>query len=298
MKHKKLLHIGLAAGDLALFFGMNFWVEMMFLLGVGAAVRAKLTTLQSTRNYLVSLFYSGRLYYLENQYIDIIQLLIYPVLVVSLFALLAVRVKSLSGAMADIRMQLPTHTKMLWILLPLGICFFLVVTVIFCLIPEDTPLMQEYIEASEMTLDTPTPVLSFIVTVVCAPLVEEFVFRGLIYNNLKQVFPKAVWLAVILQGMIFGAVHGQLLWMLYAGTLGIFLSLVYDYFESLTASMFVHLIFNFCNYLPWPDSMFEGIYKLLIVLFAALLGLSVLLLLVVLEKRKRVSANALKAGGQ
>ena len=51
-----------------------------------------------------------------------------------------------------------------------------------------------------------TYVISFaLLAVVAAPIVEELVFRGLIMRGLRSVFP--AWLAVGLQGVLFGAAH-------------------------------------------------------------------------------------------
>ena len=294
MKHKKLSHIALIVGDFALFFGTEAWVEMLFLFGAAGAIGFRAHSAQAAQGLITSMFYSGALYDLELKFLDVIQLLYYPVLVLGLLAFLLARTGSMEKARRDIRLQLPVRTKFLPVLPVIAVGAFLAVTAIFALIPEDAPIMVEYAQASEMLLDTATPFLSFLVTVVCAPFVEEFFFRGLIYNHLKVVFPKRKWIALLLQGLLFGVAHGQLLWILYAALLGLVFGMVYDYFDSLPTSIFIHLLFNFSNYLPWPETMFEGTYTLLIVLFSALLGLSLILLLLALGKRKE--SNPLKAG--
>ena len=294
MKQGKLLHIGLIIGDFALFFGLEVWVEMLFFAGYGAGLAATVNSPDDIVGLITTLFYSGALFDVEMRYVDIIQLLFYPMVVSGLFAFLIARTKSWSNATQEIRLKRPRYSRLLPLLMPLAIGAFLTVTAVFALIPEDLPLLQEYTTMSELALNTETPFLSFMVAVVCAPFVEEFFFRGLIFNHLRQVFPKRKWLAMLLSAAVFGLAHGQLLWILYATLLGIIFAMVYDYFDSLPTSIFLHLLFNFSNYLPWPEAMFESTYSLLIVLFASLLVLSLILLLMVLTKRR--DSTSLKAG--
>lgn len=52
------------------------------------------------------------------------------------------------------------------------------------------------------------------------------------------------WLAVLLQGLVFGLIHGQVLWMIYATCFGILLGWVRVKTGSLRASMLLHIGFN------------------------------------------------------
>jgi membrane protease YdiL (CAAX protease family) len=82
---------------------------------------------------------------------------------------------------------------------------------------------------------------------ICAPIFEEFAFRGFIFNALLRYLP--LWLAVVLSSALFGLAHGVgqpgnsgALFPLAAG--GAVLALVYYYSRSLTASMITHATFN------------------------------------------------------
>ncbi len=82
---------------------------------------------------------------------------------------------------------------------------------------------------------------------ICAPVFEELVFRGFIFNALLRYLP--LWLAVVLSSTLFGLAHGigqpgngGALFPLAVS--GAALALVYYYSRSLTASMVTHATFN------------------------------------------------------
>ncbi len=87
-------------------------------------------------------------------------------------------------------------------------------------------------------------VLGLLAVVACvgAPLAEEVVFRGYIYAAVKRF--TNIPFAVIFSGLLFGAVHGNLLALLPLAVLGIVLALAYEYTGSLWAPIAIHFCFN------------------------------------------------------
>lgn len=82
----------------------------------------------------------------------------------------------------------------------------------------------------------------FIATAALAPIAEELFFRGVIYGTLKGVLKPPT--AMIISCALFGLLHGQLIWMVYAFLMGVALTLIYDKYKSLLASMAFHVAFN------------------------------------------------------
>lgn len=77
-----------------------------------------------------------------------------------------------------------------------------------------------------------------------APISEELFFRGMVYNKFRSVMP--LWLAIILQGFLFGFVHTfGFTHAVLASILGMGLALVYELRGKLVASMLVHALQNF-----------------------------------------------------
>ncbi len=77
---------------------------------------------------------------------------------------------------------------------------------------------------------------------ISAPLFEEIMFRGIILNDFKKVFP--VWLAILVQALLFGLFHGNLIQGVYATILGIILGIVYYKYRSIWAVILLHFSYN------------------------------------------------------
>lgn len=81
--------------------------------------------------------------------------------------------------------------------------------------------------------------------VVAAPFMEEFVYRGFLFNALARYLP--VWAAAVVSGVLFGASHlSWSAWLPLAAS-GVVLAYVYARSGSLTASMLTHGLFNLMN---------------------------------------------------
>ncbi len=78
--------------------------------------------------------------------------------------------------------------------------------------------------------------------VVIAPLVEEIVFRGFLYRNLRDGVGKG--LALVISGVVFSAVHMHPTLFLPLAGLGIGLALLYEWTGSLWVPILAHMAFN------------------------------------------------------
>lgn len=108
---------------------------------------------------------------------------------------------------------------------------------------ELVPIPETWIEDHDQHTSFYGPVLFIILAVVvCAPILEEVVFRGLIYTVLKR--HSAAWIAALISAVVFGAVHGNMLQAIYAGVMGLVCVYVYEMTESLLGSILLHVGFN------------------------------------------------------
>ena len=87
-----------------------------------------------------------------------------------------------------------------------------------------------------------TSILSMLYIAFFAPIFEEILFRGLILNEIKDNYN--IPLAIILQGLMFGVFHGNMLQFLYASFLGIILGVIYIWTKSIYSCILCHMIFN------------------------------------------------------
>lgn len=84
--------------------------------------------------------------------------------------------------------------------------------------------------------------LSFIAIVIIAPISEELIFRGVIFEKCKKVMPFLA--ANIFQALLFGIMHFNLIQGLYAFVLGILIGFVCNKRTSIIAAIMLHMIFN------------------------------------------------------
>jgi hypothetical protein len=87
-----------------------------------------------------------------------------------------------------------------------------------------------------------TLVLNLLLAGVLAPLVEETLFRGIIFGGLKAYFGK--WTAAVLSAAIFSGLHLQIYGFFPRFILGIALVYLYDKYKSLYPSIALHALNN------------------------------------------------------
>lgn len=121
----------------------------------------------------------------------------------------------------------------------LGLCFFVNFGMQLLPIPEE--VLLEYAESSAGLMEGPF-VMLLLSNTIMAPLVEEILFRGLVFGRLKKAMP--TWLALVLSSFIFGLMHGQILWICYTTLVGLVLGLAAWKTDSILAPMFMHFAFN------------------------------------------------------
>jgi membrane protease YdiL (CAAX protease family) len=84
--------------------------------------------------------------------------------------------------------------------------------------------------------------LLFLAVAVVAPLVEELVFRGMLFQLLRRPLP--LWGAVVLSAFVFAVVHGIPVLLPDLFLCGVALALVFHYTRSLYCSTFLHVLTN------------------------------------------------------
>lgn len=130
-------------------------------------------------------------------------------------------------------------------LVPLGVALNVLFTSLISMLPPS--VLMSYMEAASPVLMGESGVLSVLIIVVLAPLTEETLFRGLIYGSLKRALPRA--LAVALSAVVFGLMHGQILWVAYTAVLGAFFCIICDRYGSLLSCILLHMSFNAGSFL-------------------------------------------------
>ena len=82
----------------------------------------------------------------------------------------------------------------------------------------------------------------FFIMVICAPCIEEFVFRKLLVDRTVR-YGQGV--AIVISGLMFGLFHGNLNQFMYAFVLGMFLAYLYVKTGNLKITIALHMLVNF-----------------------------------------------------
>lgn len=108
-------------------------------------------------------------------------------------------------------------------------------------IASDNEVLNSYNSMIKNLNGSVTPFI-FLYTMFFAPIVEELVFRGVIFEGCKQGF--GVFWGNIIQALCFGVFHGNIVQFIYAFVLGIMLGYIMSQRHNIFETIFVHIIIN------------------------------------------------------
>ncbi len=92
-----------------------------------------------------------------------------------------------------------------------------------------------------------SPLNTFFLMVVCAPIVEEYMFRKLLIDRTARYGEKT---AMLLSGLMFALFHGNLNQFVYAFALGVFFGFIYVKTGKLIYTIALHAAVNFMGSIP------------------------------------------------
>lgn len=108
-------------------------------------------------------------------------------------------------------------------------------------------------------ITTMNPVAYLLLSAVFAPVAEEVIYRGVIFNSVKKGFP--VWIAYVVSAFVFAFMHGTVVHMIIGFVCGILFAVVYQYTKSLRISILMHAAYNVLSlcagFINVPDVFFE-----------------------------------------
>ncbi len=112
----------------------------------------------------------------------------------------------------------------------------------------------EYQETSQI-LYTPTFPVQLVCLGIIVPIAEELIFRGVLFKRIRAVgsFKKAAMFSTLL----FGMSHGNIVQLVFALILGMFLAYVYEKYGSFIAPLSLHITVNITSLLLTETGAFQ-----------------------------------------
>ncbi len=104
------------------------------------------------------------------------------------------------------------------------------------------PEADESFQAVSEAIETAPVWAQLLVVVILGPVVEEQIFRGLVYKRIER--PYGFLPALILSSLAFGAYHGNLTQLLYAALIGALLAVAYHKTGRFSVCVLMHVAAN------------------------------------------------------
>ena len=116
-----------------------------------------------------------------------------------------------------------------------------VLTLLMQLLPD---LMESYNQILEMAGIGSNPLVTIIYAIILGPILEELVFRGVIYSYLEKAGLRPT-VVILITGIMFGFVHLNIVQGTYAAVLGFLFGFLRYKYRSIKLTIFAHILLNF-----------------------------------------------------
>lgn len=121
-----------------------------------------------------------------------------------------------------------------------------------------TRVITTYEKVSEHIYSGNILIMSIHIIIVAACM-EEILFRGLVYRQLKEQIGTAA--GGVLSALLFGILHGNFVQGLYAFLIGLLLVFVYEKYQSMAAPLLVHMAANTVSVLASETAVISAWYR-------------------------------------
>ncbi|EIC95007.1 CAAX protease self-immunity [Lachnoanaerobaculum saburreum F0468] len=108
---------------------------------------------------------------------------------------------------------------------------------------------SEYFSGVYSDLESGDYIWSLLSISIVGPVVEEILFRLLVFNSLERV-TKNPWFAIIVSGVAFGVWHMIFVQSVYTAIMGCMMGLIYYKTRNIFITMFIHIFNNTIGNLP------------------------------------------------
>lgn len=122
----------------------------------------------------------------------------------------------------------------------------------------DVATMDEQYQQTAEALYSAPFVIQILGNGLLVPISEEFIFRGVFYNRLKEFV--SIKKAAVISCLIFAVYHGNLIQMLYAGVMSAMMVFVYEKYGSIKAPIAAHIVANLVSVVFSNMGIFDAMF--------------------------------------
>lgn len=124
--------------------------------------------------------------------------------------------------------------------------------------------------------------LGILVYGIMAPLAEELLYRGIVYNRLRRSFNLPY--ALIFSSLVFGVMHGNIIQGIYGCLLGFLIAWIYERFGGFIYPYLMHASANTCIYLLMQTEDFRNVMMSTPSIILSGISLLIILIIIFMDK--------------
>lgn len=167
----------------------------------------------------------------------------------------------------------------------IGVCCYFCTVGALSFLPES--ILEGYGAASS-GLMSQSLILAILGNVVAAPILEEIIFRGLIFDRLRKGMP--VVLAAIIASICFGLAHGQLVWICYTFVIGLILCYIMHKSNSILPSIAAHMGMN--GFSTWLNYSGLDVTNVVVFRVGAAIAVAIMVVALIISVKKKADEPA------
>ena len=127
-------------------------------------------------------------------------------------------------------------------IVPFSIAFMFAANYLVSFMEKIFPFMAHSYDQVAETIYSSNIFVQIVYVIFLGPIVEELIFRGVLYTRLKRMF--GLWAAAITASVLFGIFHGNISQGIYAFLFSMALIFVYEKYKKIEAPIIFHMVGN------------------------------------------------------
>jgi len=169
----------------------------------------------------------------------------------------------------------------------LGVCAQLAVSLILPLLFAIFPSFNTMPDETAAVAEGGFFAVEFIYYTVITGIVEEIIFRAIIYKQFRRVLSPVF--SILIASLIFGAAHMNIAQFVYTSLLGVVLCAVYERYSSIIAPILLHGAFNAATFVIAAVRIES--FSLMIILMICSIGIFALSAVFVFSKKRSIKTE-------
>ncbi len=149
-----------------------------------------------------------------------------------------IKVQIIKGAHTTKSVFLPKYL----LIVPFAVSFMYAANTFVGIIEKLFPSIAHSFDEAAKSIYGANISIQIVTAVILGPIVEELIFRGLMYIRLKRMF--GFWIASLVTGLIFGLYHGNVSQGIYAFIFSYGAIYIYEKYKKIYAPIIMHMVAN------------------------------------------------------